>query len=244
MLAADPKGEGATTISAGVALIRERTSLRRSSAPSTSFAPTGYRCDSALADLTQDENTLRIAVKCSARIAMLSPAPGGVIGLAGDIIKLTYVRNRGAAARRFGRHFVAAACGRKRRCGKNIIAPTLARSCARRHDRDALTAPDQLSWICRRRRAKPRNRSNRHRSLLGRRTGGLKRPSSPTTSSTARTAERPRTACGDIARAGHPLANGSRHSRSPIFRNVALEMARRRRRRQTSFIGSRQARSN
>jgi lipopolysaccharide export system protein LptA len=94
-LAADPKGEGATTITSGSALLARKDKFA-SFERSVHIVRTDQVIDSASAifDLTQDEKHITgLELTGTARITMPAAAPGGLSGLSGDNIKLTYVPN-------------------------------------------------------------------------------------------------------------------------------------------------------
>jgi len=94
-LAADPKGEGATRITSGSALLARKDKFA-SFERSVHIVRTDQIIDSASAifDLTQDEKHITgLELTGGATIAMPGAAPGGLSGLAGDNIKLTYIPN-------------------------------------------------------------------------------------------------------------------------------------------------------
>ncbi len=94
-LAADHKGDGATTIAAGSALIARKDKFA-SFDRSVHIVRTDQVIDatSAIADLTEDEKHITgLQLMGAARITMLGAAPGGLSAMAGDMITLTYVPN-------------------------------------------------------------------------------------------------------------------------------------------------------
>lgn len=95
ILAADPKGEGATTITSGSALLARKDKFA-SFERSVHIVRSDQVIDSASAifDLTEDEKHITaLELTGAARITMPGAAPGGLSGLSGDIIKLTYAPN-------------------------------------------------------------------------------------------------------------------------------------------------------
>lgn len=94
-IAADPKGEGATTITAGSALLARKDKFA-SFERSVHIVRTDQviDADSAVADLTEDEKHITgLELVGAARITMTGAAPGGLSGLSGDVINLTYLPN-------------------------------------------------------------------------------------------------------------------------------------------------------
>jgi lipopolysaccharide export system protein LptA len=95
ILAADPKGEGATTITSGSALLARKDKFA-SFERSVHIVRSDQIIDSASAifDLTEDEKHITaLELTGAARITMPGAVPGGLSGLSGDIIKLSYAPN-------------------------------------------------------------------------------------------------------------------------------------------------------
>jgi LPS export ABC transporter protein LptC len=94
-LAPDSKGEGATTITAGSALLA-RADKFASFDRSVHIVRSDQviDADNAIADLTEDENHITgLNLMGTARITMPGAAAGGVSALSGDAIRLKYVPN-------------------------------------------------------------------------------------------------------------------------------------------------------
>jgi LPS export ABC transporter protein LptC len=94
-LAADPKGEGATTITAGSALLARKDKFATfDRSVHIVRVDQVIDADNAVADLTEDQSHITgLDLMGTARIGMPGAALGGVSGLSADLIKLAYVPN-------------------------------------------------------------------------------------------------------------------------------------------------------
>ncbi|MCM3881817.1 MAG: LPS export ABC transporter periplasmic protein LptC [Vicinamibacterales bacterium] len=146
-LAADPNGEGATTISAGSVLLARKDNFA-SFERSVHIVRTDQiiDADGAIANLTEDEKHITgLQLMNSARIAMPGAAPGGLSAMSGDVINLAYapdseVLQRATLAGASSLRFAAEKGSREKTLSANALDITLAPDGA---TVTALTARDQ-----------------------------------------------------------------------------------------------------